>query len=185
MRRFGAIVFAAAVTTLVGFSDPAIASAADTCMHGFGSDQKLVDATGATVQEWNVRDLKKSPAPTPGYPLAGQLWEATVSVEAVSGTVTPLIPNIHALTAQGASYPALWQLSTSEGIPGATLAQGQASTGKVYFDATGSDPVAVTYTAGGTGTLMWCCDGAMMAMPMDNCPCCTPGQPCPCCDMRM
>src|SRR5882757_2981835 len=137
-----------AVIGMAAFAAPAIATAADECMHGFGSHQQLVDAAGASVQEWTVTDLKKSADPAPGYPLAGQLWEATASVEAVAGTITPIIPNFHAFTADGRSYQVLWQVASPQGIPGATLAQGQTSTGKVYFDATGGNPAAVTYREG-------------------------------------
>jgi hypothetical protein len=171
VRRFGLIAIAVAAMTMVGFGAPAIASAAGECMHRFGSHQQLVDAARAVVQEWTVTDLKKSTDPAPGYPLAGQLWEATASVRAVSGTVTPIIPNFHGPTADGGSYPALWQLSSPQGIPGSTIGQGQTSTGKVYFDATGADPVAVVYTGAGEPSLMWCGD-AMMAMPMNECACC-------------
>ena len=98
-------------------------------------------------------------------------------MQAVSGTVTPVIPNFHAFTADGRSYQVLWQLASPQGIPGATLAQGQTSTGKLYFDATGADPVAVTYDGGAGHPLMWCSCDAMMAMPMrmpmENCPCCS------------
>jgi hypothetical protein len=171
VRGFGVVVIAAAAMTIAGFGDPAIASAADGCMHRFGSHQQLVDAAGAVVQEWTVTDLKKSPDPTPGYPLAGQLWEATASVQAVSGTVTPIIPNFHTPAVDGGSYQALWQLSSPAGIPGATIAQGQTSTGKVYFDATGADPVAVVYTGAAAQPLMWC-GAAMMTTAMSNCACC-------------
>jgi uncharacterized protein DUF1942 len=179
MRRIGAAMIAAAMTTLVGVGHPAIASAAKECMHQFGSHQQLTDAGGAVVQEWSVTDLKRSTDQAPGYPLAGQLWEATASVTAVSGTVTPIIPNFRAPTMDGGSYQTLWQLSTPQGISGATIAQGQTSTGKLYFDVTGADPMAVVYTGAGTRPLMWCCNGGMMAMPegmmnmpMDDCPCC-------------
>jgi hypothetical protein len=176
VRRFGVAVIAMAVIGMAGVAAPAIASAADECMHGFGSHQQLVDVPGV-MQEWTVTDLKKSADPAPGYLLAGQLWEATASVEAVSGPVTPIIPNFRAFTADGRSYQVLWQLASPQGIPGATLAQGQTSTGKLYFDATGADPVAVTYTGGAGHPLMWCSCDAMMAMPMrmpmGNCPCCS------------
>jgi hypothetical protein len=88
---------------------------------------------------------------------------------AVSGTVTPIIPNFSALSADGRSYQVLWQLASPQGLPGATIAQGQTSTGRLYFDVTGADPVAVTYTGGAGHLLMWCA----MAMPMENCPCCS------------
>ena len=177
MRRFALAVIAVAVIGMAGFAAPAIASAADDCMHSFGSHQQLVDAAGASVQEWTATDLKKSADSAPGYPLAGQLWEATATVKAVSGTVTPIIPDFDAFTADGRSYQVLWQLASPQGIPGATIAQGQTSTGKLYFDASGADPVAVTYTGGAGHPLMWCSCDAMMAMPMrmpmDSCPRCS------------
>ena len=175
------LAFAAAVM-LIGFGSAGLASAApQECMHRFGSPQRLQDVGGAVVQEWAVTDLKRSADAAPGYPLAGQLWEATASVRAVSGTVTPIIPNVWARTADGGSYPVLWQLASPHGLSGATLSQGQMSTGKVYFDVTGADPVAVVYVRAGEPPLMWCCDGDMMEMPMADCPMCGGQQPCPCC----
>jgi hypothetical protein len=166
MRRLGVGVIAAAVMLMAGMADPATAAAAEDCMCDFGSHQQLADAGGTVAQEWTILDLKKSTDPVPGYPLAGQLWEATASVRAVSGTITPIIPNFRALSADVHSYPVLWQLATPQGLPGSTMAQGQTSTGKIYFDATGPDPVMVTYTDGGEKPLMWCSCATMMAMPM-------------------
>jgi hypothetical protein len=78
----------------------------------------------------------------------------------------------------GGSFQTLWQLSTPQGISGATIAQGQTSTGKLYFDVTGADPMGVMYTGAGARPLMWCGSGGMMnmpegmmAMPMATCPC--------------
>jgi hypothetical protein len=169
VKRFGIGAVTAAVLVMIGLAAPATAAASEDCMrmHNFGSQQRLVDAGGAVIQEWTVTDLKKSADTAPDYPLVGQLWEATASVQAISGTVTPIIPNFQARSA-GGSYPALWQLASPQGISGATIAQGQKSTGKVYFDVTGADPLMVTYTGGGAQPLMWCDCEAMMAMPMDE-----------------
>jgi hypothetical protein len=183
VRRFGSVVIAAATMAMIGLGYPSTASAANECMHNFGSPQRLTDAGGVVVQECTVTDLKKSTDPVPGYPLAGQLWEATASVKATSGTVTPIIPNFHAVGTDGRNYAAMWQLASPQGISGATIAQGQTSTGKIYFDATGADPAMVTYTSGGAPSLMWCDCDAMMAMPMEemmtmpmgDCPCCMQG----------
>ncbi|MGY4647018.1 hypothetical protein ACVWWN_000814 [Mycobacterium sp. URHB0021] len=114
MRTVGKAVIAAMVIAMVGLGYPGMASAADTCPHGFGSRQQLAD--GAGIQEWQVTGLKKSTDPAPGYRLAGQLWEATASVTAVSGTVLPIIPNFHAPTADGGRYPALWELASPAGL---------------------------------------------------------------------
>ncbi|MCV7303526.1 MPT63 family protein [Mycobacterium barrassiae] len=150
---------------MTSFGLSSTASARTEGMGGFGSPERLVDAGGAVVQEWTVTDLKTSTDTAPGYPLAGQLWEATVTVAAVSGTVTPIIPNLRATTMGGDSYQALWQVASPQGLSGATLPQGQTSTGKVYFDVTGADPHMVTYTGSGTQRLMWClCESMMPGM---------------------
>jgi hypothetical protein len=167
VQKFGVAAIAAAAMVTIGLGNSPTAAASSECMHNFGSPQRLTDAGGAVVQEWTVTDLKKSADPAPGYPLAGQLWEATASVTSTSGTVTPIIPNFKAVSTGGRSYPALWQLASPQGISGATIAQGQTSTGKVYFDATGADPMMVTYSGGGSQSLMWCPCDAMMAMPME------------------
>jgi hypothetical protein len=159
------------------FGYPGIASAAESCPHEFGSRQHLADGVG--TQEWQVTALKESADPAPGFPLAGRLWEATVHVTASSGTVLPIIPNFRAPTADGGSYPALWEVASPQGLSPAAVTLGQTTAGKVYFDVTGADPVAVTYTNGGPQPLMWCCDGPMMA----DCSCCPPAHTCPCCQM--
>jgi hypothetical protein len=173
------IVAAGAALGLLGVGAPTATAAMDNCPHQFGSHQRLTDAGGAVVQEWTLTDLRRSTDPAPGYPLAGQLWEATASVHAVSGTVTPIIPNFQAMSASGDRYPVLWQLSTPAGISGATIGAGQTSTGKLYFDVTGAEPAGVMYMSGPKPVMMWCDDAAMMSMmammmsmPMDDCPCC-------------
>lgn len=176
------VVAAAALLGLVLLGAPA-AGAAQQCPHRMGSHQQMVDAGGAVVQDWTLTDLRPSADPAPGYRLAGRLWEATVSVRAVKGAVTPVIPNFESMGTDHRSYPVLWQLASPSGISGATLAEGATVTGKVYFDVTGADPAAVMYTqAGAKPTMMWCDMAAlapMMTMPMDGCPCC--GADCACC----
>ena len=182
MRRINKATIAAAVMVVFAFGYPGIASAAESCPHEFGSRQHLAD--GAGTQEWQVTALKESADPAPGFPLAGRLWEAAVDVTASSGTVLPIIPNFRAPTADGGSYPALWEVASPQGLSPAALTPGQTTAGKVYFDVTGADPVAVTYTNGGPQHLMWCCDGPMMASPMADCSCCPPAHTCPCCQMK-
>lgn len=183
MRRFCLVAVWMGFALMMGVGSAGVASAADDCAHRFGAHQQVADGGG--VQDWAVTDLKKSGDVAPGFPVAGQLWEATATVMAVSGTSTPVIPNFSA-TSDGGSYPVLWQVASPQGISAATLAQGQTSTGKIYFDVTGGDPMAVKYTTGGAEPLMWCCSEAMMAMPMDKCTCCADmKEPCPCCAGKM
>jgi hypothetical protein len=170
VRRLGMATVGALVLALAGLGDPSAAAAGDDGVCDFGSHQRLVDAGGAVVQDWTVTDLKKSTDLAPGYPLAGQLWEATASVQALSGPVTPIIPNLAVSAAEGGTYPVLWQLASPQSLSGATIAPGQTSTGKVYFDVTGADPAMVTYTGSGAQRLMWCSCAAMMAMPMKGMP---------------
>ncbi|MCT7373302.1 MPT63 family protein [Mycolicibacterium llatzerense] len=172
------IAAVAAALALLGVGAPNAAAAMDNCPHRFGSQQRLSDPAGAVAQEWTLTGLRASTDPVPGYPLAGRLWEATVTVTASAGTVTPIIPSLQAMSTSGDRYPVLWQLASPAGIPGSTISQGQTSTGKVYFDVTGADPAGVMYLSGGPRPLMmWCDDAAMMAMmnmmkskPMDDCP---------------
>ncbi|WP_174814107.1 DUF1942 domain-containing protein [Mycolicibacterium phocaicum] len=183
------VVAAAGMFGLAMMGAP-LAAAAETCPHQMGSAQHLPDAGGGAAADWTLTGLHPSADPAPGYPLAGRLWEATVTVRAVSGAVTPMIPNFSAMGEQHAQYPVLWQLASPSGISAATLAQGQSATGKVYFDVTGADPMMVTYSAGGPKPAMMWCDMAAMApmmskpmpMPMDDCPCCDGG--CDCCDNK-
>ncbi len=180
-----ATLAAAFVAGAIAFAAPAAAT--KHCPHKFGSAQQIVDAGGAVVQEWTVADLQKSATILPGYTPRGQLWESSATVRAVTGTVTPIIPNLYAVPIDGQRHPVLWQIATPEGLPATTLAQGQSSTGKVYFDIVGADPMAVLYADGNGRHLMWCCDQAMqMPMSMDKCPMCAAMEmPCPHCRDRM
>lgn len=179
------MVAAAASFGLVMMASP-VAAAAMTCPHQLGSHQQLADTGGAVVAEWTLTGLRPSTDTAPGYPLAGRLWEATTTVRAASGAVTPVIPNLRAMGPGHAQYPVLWQLASPAGLSPATLAEGQTATGKVYFDVTGPDPGAVTYSTGGPKPAMMWCDMAAMApmrtMPMQDCTCCDQG--CPCCNER-
>lgn len=181
MRVLRMITVAAAALAALAFSIPLANAAEGGCPHRMGSHQRLGDASAGSVQEWTVTGLRKSADAVPGYPVAGQLWEATALVRAPEGAVTPVIPNLAAVSGSGGRYPVLWQVASPYGIPGATIAPGHASTGKVYFDVTGDAPAMVTYQDGGASmpTLMWCDEAAMkemMAMmssaPDVGCPCC-------------
>jgi Domain of unknown function (DUF1942) len=108
------------------------------------------------VTGWKIDGLKPSsdPAP-PQYPLMGKPWEANATVKADRGTVTPIIPNLNARTENGRNYQALWQAYTSSGISGATLSDGNHSTGKIYFDVTGDSPTTVRYNNGVEDLIVW------------------------------
>ena len=181
--NMAAFVAAALLAASATFAPPV--GAAMSCDHKFGSSHQLADAGGAVVQEWMVTDLRKSAAAPPGYVARGHVWEATATVRAAIGTVTPIIPNLYVVTADGQRYPVLWQIASPQGLPATTLSQGQSSSGAIYFDVTGPEPVAVVFDNGAGTQLIWCCNGSM-AMPMENCPMCADMQrPCPHCRGQM
>jgi Domain of unknown function (DUF1942) len=45
--------------------------------------------------------------------------------------------------------------ATAQGVSGATIAQGQQSTGKIYFDITGPPPTTVALNNGIKDLLIW------------------------------
>ena len=81
----------AAVGIAVSVATAPTASAYST-VGKFGSYEKLYDAGGAVVTAWTVNNLKPSTDTIADYPLAGKLWEATATIKAVRGTVTPPHP---------------------------------------------------------------------------------------------
>jgi len=48
----------------------------------------------------------------------------------------------------GETYRVLFGAATPQGVNPATIAQGQQTTGKLYFDVTGAEPDSVVYNAG-------------------------------------
>ena len=89
------------------------------------------------------------------YQVRGTLWEATATDKAVAGSATPIVSNFNARAADGENYRALFQVATPQGVNPATIAQGQETSGKIYFDVTGPTPDTVVYNAGGRDVLVW------------------------------
>jgi hypothetical protein len=87
--------------------------------------------------------------------VAGKVWEATATVKAIRGSATPQIPNFNAVAPNQAAYRVLWQAATQNGISGATIAQGEQSTGKMYFDVTGPPPTTITLNNGMEDLMVW------------------------------
>jgi hypothetical protein len=112
----------------------------------------LVD--GNVIQGWTISNLKTSSDQIP-YRVNGTLWEATATDEALEGSATPIVSNLNARSKSGETYRALFQVATPEGVNPATLAQGQKTSGKVYFDVTSDSAENVVYNAGGQDLLIW------------------------------
>jgi len=136
----------------IGIIGAPIASAEDPTTTFIGSQAKLVD--GNVVQGWTITGLKTSSDPIP-YPVAGTLWEATATDEALEGGATPIVSNLNARARSGQTYQALFGVATPQGVNPSTLTQGEKTTGKVYFDVTGDTPDSVVYNAGGQDLLVW------------------------------
>jgi uncharacterized protein DUF1942 len=155
MLKITTITTAIAATVAMSGAAPIIgapiAGAEDTTST-FGSQVNLVN--GNVVQAWTISDLKPSTDVIP-YPVAGTLWEATATDEAIQGSATPIVSNLNARARNGETYRVLFGVATPQGVNPATLAQGQKTTGKVYFDVTGESPDSVVYNAGGQDLLVW------------------------------
>ncbi|RAV15188.1 phosphopeptide-binding protein [Mycolicibacterium sp. GF69] len=117
-----------------------------------GTQGKLVD--GAVIQGWTLTNLQPSSDPIP-YSVAGTLWEATATDQAIQGSATPIVSNLNARAADGQTYRSLFGVATPQGVNPSTLSQGQETSGKVYFDVTGATPDSVVYNAGGQDLLVW------------------------------
>jgi Domain of unknown function (DUF1942) len=132
-----------------------IATSAYPITGKLGSELTMTDSVGQVVLGWKVSDLKSSTDTIPGYPVAGQVWEATATVTAIRGTVTPAISQFNARTANGINYRVLWQAAAPNAISGATIPEGQQATGKIYFDVTGPPPTTVVMNNGMEDLLVW------------------------------
>jgi len=147
-----ASVAAAAAFGAIGFVGTPIAAADDLTTTTIGNEARLTN--GNVVQGWTITNLKPSTDVIP-YPVAGTLWEATATDQAIEGTVTPIVSNLNARAKSGETYRVLFGVATPQGVNPSTLAQGQQTTGKVYFDVVGDTPDSVVYNAGGQDLLVW------------------------------
>ncbi|MBI3228170.1 MAG: MPT63 family protein [Mycolicibacterium cosmeticum] len=156
---------AVAVATLFGAVAVAPASAIDN-IKPFGQ-QETIDSGGSAIG-YTVAGLKPSSDAIP-YPVAGQLYEATVTVDAVRGAVSPVIPFFNARAEDGATYRVLSNIFTPQGLSGGTVLPGDSSRGKLYFDVVGPPPNSVVYNNGDHDLLGWVrVDGAPdMVSPVD------------------
>ena len=139
----------------IAFSGAPIAKSAYPTTGKLGSELTMTDSVGQVELGWTVSDLKSSADAIPAYPVAGQLWEATATVKAIRGPVTPAISQFNARTADGVNYRVLWQVAGPNTISGATIPQGAQATGKIYFDVTGPSPTIVAMNNGMEDLLVW------------------------------
>jgi hypothetical protein len=147
---------AAVAMATIGIASAAVASASAYPITGkLGSPLTMVDSVGQVTLSWTVSNLQPSSDVLPDYPVAGKLWEATATVNAVSGPVTPAISQFNAVAPNQAIYRVLWQTASPSNISGATIPQGAQATGKIHFDVTGPAPSTVTMNNGMEDLLIW------------------------------
>lgn len=153
-RRILAIL-AAVMIAIAGFVTAPMALAAYPIVGKIGSALTMTDSVGHVNLSWKVSNLQPSTDVMPGYHVAGDLWEATVTVNAISGPVTPAISQFNAVAPDQAAYRVLWQVASPVNISGATIPQGAQASGKIHFDVTGPAPTTVTMNNGMEDLLIW------------------------------
>ncbi|MCV7385320.1 MPT63 family protein [Mycolicibacter longobardus] len=148
------IALAAGALAATGILSTGIAAAEgpDPATHPIGTQGTVAEGPG--VHGWTVNDLRPSSDAIPYQP-RGTLWEATATDEAIQGTVFPIVANLSARSASGQNYQSLFTVPTAHGIVPTGLAQGQKTTGKVYFDVTGDAPNSMVYQVGGADQIRW------------------------------
>ena len=146
---------ALAVATAVAVGGATSASAAYPLVGKLGSELTMTDSVGQVMLSWRVSDLKPSSDVMPGYPVAGTLWEATATVKALTGPVTPAVSQFNAVAPNQAAYRVLWQVASPVNISGATIPQGAQASGKIHFDVTGPAPTTVTMNNGMEDLMVW------------------------------
>ena len=154
ISRMVTTAVAAVVIATIGVASAPIASAYPN-VGKLGSEIKMSDTVGQVVLSWTVSNLRSSSDTIPDLPVYGKLWEATATVKAIQGSVTPQIPEFNAVAPNQAAYRVLWQAYAPQGISGATIQQGQQSSGKLYFDVTGPPPTTVTLNNGMQDLMIW------------------------------
>lgn len=155
IMRAGGIVAGAMV--MVGVCTAAPASAISD-IKGFGVQETLKNFTDLSNFNseigYTVSTLVPSRDVVP-YPVAGRLWEATVTAQSLRGTVTPAVPDFNARTESGIDYRELANVSAPQGLNGGPLPEGATTTGKLYFDVVGENPNSVVYNDGSEDLLGW------------------------------
>ena len=147
IKKVAGAVAVTAITFSVGATTVAPASATDN-VKPFGNQARLNDwPTGAPMIGYTVRNLAPSADPVPHN---GQLYEATVTVDAFGSWATPMIPMFNARAESSAMYGVLADAGVGGAVP-----PGGSTTGKLYFDVVGDAPNSVVYNDGVRDLLAW------------------------------
>jgi hypothetical protein len=66
---------------------------------------------GNVVQGGTISNLKTRTEQIP-YPVAGTLWEATATDQAIEGSATPIVSNLNARAKSGETYRVVFGVAT-------------------------------------------------------------------------
>jgi hypothetical protein len=146
IKKLAAPVAAAAIAIGIAVGTAGPASAVDN-IKPFGQQERINDwGTGAPVIGYTVSGLSPSSDPVPHN---GQLYEATLKVDAFGSWATPMIHMFNARAQNSAMYRVIANAGPVAVPPGGS------STGKLYFDVVGEVPNSVVYNDGIRDILAW------------------------------
>lgn len=143
----------AAGIAAAGIFGAGTAVAAPPTTGGFGTSEQLV--VGPLVTDYTVSNLQPADVTIPGYTPQGHLYQANITAQANSGTVTPVVADFNARAVGGQQYRVIDTVPVPNGLSPAPILQGNQSTGTVYFDVTGAPPNQVVYNDGVQDVLLW------------------------------
>jgi hypothetical protein len=103
---------------------------------------------------WTITGLRPSSDRIP-HPVAGRLWAATARVEAIRGTLTPIVADLNARAQDGENYRVVYSVTTPQGVNPSNLTEGGQTSAKIYYDVVGADPDRVVYNNGIQDLLIW------------------------------
>jgi hypothetical protein len=146
IKKLAGAVAATAITFGMGAATIAPASAVDN-IKPFGNQARMLDSTGFPMIGYTVRDLSPSSDPVPHN---GQLYEATMTIDAFGRVANPEIQMFNAR----AENRAMYRLLTAAGI-GGPVPPGGSATGKLYFEVVGEAPNSVVYNDGTRDIIAW------------------------------
>lgn len=160
ITRLMATAAATVFMATVGTAGAPIANSAPTgppypVVGKLGDELTMTDTVGQVQLSWRVSSLKPGSDVMPGYRVDGNLWEATATVKAIRGSVTPAVSQFNAVAPNHAAYRVLWFVASPVNITGGTIPQGTEATGKIHFDVTGPAPTTVTMNNGMEDLMVW------------------------------
>lgn len=158
--RLIATAIATAVMAAIGIAGAPIAGSAPTgppypVVGTLGNELTMTDTVGQVELSWKVSDLRPSSDVMPGYQVVGDLWEATATVKALRGSVTPAVSQFNAVAPNQAAFRVLWFVASPVNISAGTIPAGATSSGKIHFDITGAQPTTVTMNNGMEDLMSW------------------------------